>query len=77
LIFPSYEGLRRALERVSRIENAPPEDRFEREALTFHEKVREGYLYLARKEPERFRVIDGGKAVRDVYREVSSHLSKR
>lgn len=73
---PVDVGLRRALERASRIENAPLEDRFEREALTFHEKVREGYLYLARKEPERFRVIDGGKAVMDVHREVSFHLSK-
>jgi dTMP kinase len=74
---PVDVGLRRALDRASRAGNAPAEDRFEREALNFHERVREGYLYLARQEPERFRVIDGGKAITDIFREVSSHLPVR
>ncbi len=34
-------------------------DRFEREALAFHERVRNGYLELSRSEPARFVVIDG------------------
>lgn len=34
------------------------EDRFEREALEFHRRVREGYLAIARREPGRVRVID-------------------
>lgn len=33
-------------------------DRFEREATAFHERVRAGYLQLARRWPERIRVID-------------------
>lgn len=33
-------------------------DRFEREDITFHERVREGYLKLAASEPERWLVID-------------------
>ena len=32
--------------------------RFEEESLTFHERVREGYLELAQQEPDRFCVID-------------------
>lgn len=36
-------------------------DRFEREALVFHRRVREGYLKLARQEPERWLVIDAAK----------------
>lgn len=42
-------GLRRAL---SRIENGkgPREDRFEREELTFHNRVREGFLRIAKEE---------------------------
>ncbi|MFH0942350.1 MAG: dTMP kinase [Chloroflexota bacterium] len=35
-----------------------PPDRFEREALVFHRRVREGYLELARREPARWLVID-------------------
>lgn len=36
-------------------------DRFEKEALAFHQKVREGYLKLAKLEPERWLVIDARK----------------
>lgn len=34
-------------------------DRFEREDLDFHQRVREGFLKLADEEPERFLVVDG------------------
>ncbi len=37
-------------------------DRLEREAIAFHERVREGYLAMAREEPERFVVIPRGDA---------------
>lgn len=33
-------------------------DRFENEKLTFHSKVREAFLYLAQREPQRFCIID-------------------
>jgi len=33
-------------------------DRFEREDITFHHKIREGYLKLAGDEPERWLVVD-------------------
>ncbi len=36
-------------------------DRLEQEALAFHQRVREGYLRLARAEPERFVVLDGAQ----------------
>jgi dTMP kinase len=34
------------------------EARFENEHLSFHERVRRGYLELARQEPGRFRIVD-------------------
>ena len=40
-----------------------PEDRFERETIQFHEKVRAGFLALARKEPGRFCIIDAARTV--------------
>jgi dTMP kinase len=51
-------GLGRA---ISRNETSveKDQDRFEREKRAFHEAVREGYLALARKEPDRFIVVDG------------------
>jgi dTMP kinase len=36
-------------------------DRLEREALEFHIKVRMGYLQLAKKEPERWKILDASK----------------
>lgn len=37
------------------------EDRFERETIEFHERVRAGFLDLAREEPGRFCIIDAVK----------------
>jgi dTMP kinase len=33
-------------------------DRFEREEKAFHERVRHGYLQLAKREPDRFRILN-------------------
>jgi len=41
-------------------------DRMEKEAIEFHHKVRQGYLTLAKQEPERFRIIDATKALHSV-----------
>jgi dTMP kinase len=46
------------------------EDRFEREKIEFHEKVRAGFLELAQNEPLRFRVIDAAKPVEVIAAEI-------
>ena len=38
------------------------QDRFEQEELSFHQKVREGYLKLAAAEPERWLVVDASQS---------------
>jgi dTMP kinase len=48
----------------------PREDRFEREKIEFHEKIRAGFLAMARAEPARFRVIDAAQTVDEVAREI-------
>lgn len=45
-------------------------DRIEREAIAFHEKVRGGYLELARRYPERFRLLDAARPTGDVEADV-------
>ena len=72
---PVEVGLKRAMERISRAKNVLREDRFEMEDIDFHKKVREGYLFLARSEPERFRLIDGSNDVLAVHHEVCSQIS--
>jgi dTMP kinase len=51
-------GLARAMARAGSVA-AAPELRFEEQAVEFHHKVREAYHELARREPQRFRLIDG------------------
>ncbi len=72
---PVEMGLKRAIERISSHEGIRGEDRFEREALEFHNRVREGYLSLARNEPDRIRIVDASKDVESVHRDVCVHLS--
>ena len=55
---PVEIGLERALNR-NRVQFQQGQDRFEREKTDFHESVRKGYLTMARKNSERFRVVDG------------------
>ena len=43
-------------------------DRFEREGLAFHHRVRQGYLEMAKKEPERWLVIDASLPKREIGR---------
>lgn len=43
-------------------------DRFEQEEIAFHQQVRNGYLDMAKKEPERWLVIDGSLPSREIQR---------
>jgi dTMP kinase len=43
-----------------------PQDRFEREELEFHRRVRAGYLEMARGDPGRIRVVDGSRPPEEV-----------
>ncbi len=58
-------GLDRAFRR-NRLSNTANQDRFERERLSFHRKVRRAYLQLARKEKDRFVIIDAGAGKKEV-----------
>ncbi|BAN69102.1 dTMP kinase [endosymbiont of unidentified scaly snail isolate Monju] len=61
---PVTLGLERAGKR-----SAP--DRFEREAQAFFERVREGYLRIAREQPQRVRVVDAARPLAEVSAEIA------
>ena len=42
------------------------QDRFEREELSFHQRVRDGYLKLAASEPERWLVVDATQSKKKI-----------
>jgi dTMP kinase len=75
---PSDLGLRRALQR-NRILKQEREERFEREEIEFHRRVRSGYLAIARREPRRVKVIDtrqGEEWVFEKIRKIVDNLMK-
>jgi len=77
LDLPVELGLKRAWQRIRNQDAGPREDRFEKEALAFHEKVRKGYLTLANLEPERFRVIDASRDPQPVHDDIVAILLKK
>jgi dTMP kinase len=68
-------ALRRARRRDRTRPAAAREDRFERERLAFHRRVRRGYLCLARTEPRRICRIGGDAAAAVVERRVLRALA--
>jgi dTMP kinase len=69
------QGLERAWQQLNSGQRAGGESRFEYEALAFHEKVRAGYLELAKREPQRFRIIDAGRSADHVFAEITKALA--
>jgi dTMP kinase len=70
---PIHMGLNRALER-NETQSQKGQDRFEREALDFHRAVREGYLELARKNQDRFVIIDTTLPKDEVEEKIFQHI---
>jgi dTMP kinase len=66
---PSTVGLKRALQR-NRASGNEKQDRFEREKISFHRRVRKGYLSLAKKEPRRVKVIDTRQGEEKVFEKI-------
>jgi dTMP kinase len=74
---PVDVGLARAAQRRAHPNNGRRrEDRFEREKLEFHERVRQGFLELARAEPERFRVIDASRPIAEVTKQIRAIIDR-
>ena len=68
-------GLQRAWEQLNAGQRSGHESRFEAETVVFHEKVRAGYLELARLEPDRFRIVDAAQTQDQVFADISKILS--
>jgi dTMP kinase len=62
-------GLARARGRNNQ-QGLEAEARFENEALAFHERVRQGYLALARKAPDRITIVDAALPQHDAQKRI-------
>lgn len=51
-------------------------DRMESAGIEFHNRVRNGYLELAKQEPERIKVIDASKSIEEIHEEVKEIIDQ-
>jgi dTMP kinase len=70
LNLPVTEGLRRARSRSRAM------DRIDLESKRFHERVRKGFLSLARKDKKRFKVLDARQSPEAIFEALRRHLGR-
>lgn len=61
---------------ISRLKTNGNLDKFENEGISFHKKIRNSYLNLAKNEPKRFKIIDSSKNINTVQDEINLILDK-
>ncbi len=69
------QGLERSYKKAETMENK--ELRFENVDISFHERLRAGYLELAKREPERFVIINAAGTIEDVTDEIICKYEER
>jgi dTMP kinase len=82
LDLPVAEGLRRIGQRRGGSEAVDhpfdsAQDKFEAESVAFHERVRTGFLEVARAEPERVYVVDAARSVEEIHQEILAVVLNR
>jgi dTMP kinase len=51
-------------------------DRMENQSLEFYQRVRQGYLDVAAREPQRVKVIHGGQPIAGVWKQIWEHIAR-
>ncbi len=69
-------GLARNTKQLKNGEGTKTHTRFEEEMLDFHYRLRQGYLDLAKKEPNRFCIVDAEQSKKDVWKDVKEKLDE-
>lgn len=62
---------------AARVEKRGYVDRIESEGQSFHQKVRDGFLAIARKESDRFIVIDGTRSIDEIKSIIQNEVKRR
>lgn len=69
------EGLARSFKKAQEMEIK--ELRFENEALSYHERLRAGYLAMAQAEPDRFVIINAAQSIESVHHDIIKAFEER
>jgi len=75
-ILMSVGPLKETINNHSRFQADPSDDRLERESLEFRERVRVGFLEIAKKEPDRFLVVDAEKSIENVAAKIAERVDR-
>ncbi len=62
---------------TNRRAGAEPADRYEARTTDYHQRLRDGFLTIARAEPLRCIVVDGFQSVDDLARDIRGHVDAR
>ncbi len=74
---PPDIGLKRALARIDTRPGGNKEDRFERENIEFHKKIRDGYVRLAKQEADRIKIINGDRDIPVIHKEICGIIEQK
>lgn len=77
LDLPPEVGLRRAFTRNEAQRKTASEGRFEAESLSFHHRVREGYLTLAALHRERYLLLEADRSASEIFEDIVRDLESR
>jgi len=72
---PVEIGLQRANRRNDNLKESSSIDRFEKENMDFHRRIREGYLNILKNDPDRFRLIDANREVETIQKDVRTYIN--
>ena len=61
---------------LERLHSTRDLDKFEKEEKSFHQKVRDAYLTLAKAEPDRFVIIDSSQTIETIQIQIEQSLDK-
>ena len=53
-----------------------PKDRIERRTLAYHNRVRKGYIDIARKEPARVKLIKASQSKEEIHKIIQTHVNR-
>lgn len=75
-ILLSVGPIKDAINNHKRFQASSTDDRLERESLDFRERVREGFLEIAKKEPGRFLVVDAEDTVVKIAAKIAARVER-
>jgi dTMP kinase len=75
-VLMSIGPLEETIDNHQRFQSSSSDDRLERESLEFRERVREGFLEIAKNEPQRFLIVDAEDTIDNVAAKVSQRVDR-